>query len=180
MVTAAPSAVDGILTADGFLPHELNPRFSAGINAINKGLPDVPLNLLDGTLRAGGDLGGDCQSIEQALVQMADAHRFGTAYLATSAMRPRSTTTITVTGSPAGLAVADDEAATVGTLELGPAAMGALVRFTPLALSAGERLSPWALAAYRFADELWQTGFGEFELPEEPTSRTQAPDPRSE
>ena len=36
-------SVDGVLTADGFLPTELNPRFSGGLGAIAKGLPDFPV-----------------------------------------------------------------------------------------------------------------------------------------
>jgi hypothetical protein len=39
-------SVDGVLTADGFLPTELNPRFSGGLGAIAKGLPDFPLHLV--------------------------------------------------------------------------------------------------------------------------------------
>ncbi len=157
--------IDGILTADGFVPHEINPRFSGGLSAIGKGLPGIPLRALDAALRSGFDLGVGVAELEAALLTAADERRFGSAYLSTTAIRPDHTETVLVSGGPDRLEVAGDHGRPSGTLELGPATAGALVRFTPLALVEGERLTPWAAAAYRLADRLWDTCFGEFELP---------------
>lgn len=52
--------IDGVLTADGFRPHELNPRFSDGLNAIGRWLPHVPLSLLDSAVRSSGELDMTC------------------------------------------------------------------------------------------------------------------------
>ena len=81
--------IDGILTADGFRPHELNPRFSGGINTLNKGTADVPLNLLDQTVRSGANLDVDLEAVETVLLDAADANRAGSAYLATDAVTHR-------------------------------------------------------------------------------------------
>lgn len=48
----------------------------------------------------------------------------------------------------------------MATLELGPAAGGGLVRYTPLRMEPGTRLAPAGVAALRLADELWDTGLG--------------------
>src|SRR5688500_774017 len=37
--------VDGVATARGFIPTELNPRSGAGLNVMLRGLPDLPLQL---------------------------------------------------------------------------------------------------------------------------------------
>ena len=159
--------IDGILTADGFRPHELNPRFSGGINTINKGTADVPLNLLDQTVRSGANLDVELDAVETELLDAADANRAGSAYLATDAVTPQATTAMFVCGTPDDLRPCDDDATAVGTLELGPAAMGALVRFTPIDFAHGERMTPWAAAALDLADRLWHTGFGPMEQPRE-------------
>lgn len=157
--------IDGIATADGFRPHELNPRYSAGINTIGKGLTDLSLGELSDLLQTGGTIPAAPDDIERVVVETADEHRFASAHLGTQHVRPDSTSVVLVTGSPDSLAVTEDEDAAVGTLELGPASVGGLVRFTPFSLQRGERLTPWAVAAYRLADELWDTQFGEFEQP---------------
>lgn len=158
--------IDGILTAEGFRAHELNPRFSGGISALNKGV-DVPLNLLDQTVRSGVHLDFDADAVEQRLLDELDAHRFGTAYLSTGSVSPSETTTVLVTGTPDELRSCDDEGAAVGRLELGPAAMGGLVRFTPHRCTPGTRLTQWAAAALELADSLWHNDFGAMEQPVE-------------
>lgn len=45
--------IDGILTAHGFRPTELNPRLSGGFIRMQRSLQEVPLRLLDAVLRAG-------------------------------------------------------------------------------------------------------------------------------
>lgn len=105
------------------------------------------------------------RAIEAELLDAADQQRFGSAYAETSAVQPDSTTSVFVAGSPEQLAPTTDDNCAVGTLELGPDAMGGLVRFTPLRLSIGERITPWAVAAYALADSIWGTDFGDFEAP---------------
>lgn len=156
--------IDGIMTADGFRPHELNPRFSGGISTIGKGLPDLPLNRLHDMLVRGVDIGVPAADLERVLVDAADASRFASAHTVTHRVHPTATGLVYVAGSPAGLDITLDEEAAVGSLELGPHAAGGLVRFMPADPQPGERLAPWAAAALQLADRIWSTGFGTVEV----------------
>jgi hypothetical protein len=51
-----PFTIDGVLTAEGFLPTELNPRCGAGLQALSSGLSDLPLQTLIAAISAGIDL----------------------------------------------------------------------------------------------------------------------------
>ena len=73
--------VDGVVTADGFWPTELNPRFGAGINAIARA-SGLPILLLNDLVVGGHDLGRSAASIEDELVQQADLHRGGGTWMA--------------------------------------------------------------------------------------------------
>ena len=68
--------VDGVVTADGFWPTELNPRFGAGINTIARA-SGLPILLLNDLVVGGHDLGRSAASIEGELVEQADLHRGG-------------------------------------------------------------------------------------------------------
>lgn len=68
--------VDGVVTADGFWPTELNPRFGAGINTIARA-SDVPILLLNELIGGGHDVGLSADRLEDTLVTSADADRGG-------------------------------------------------------------------------------------------------------
>ena len=68
--------VDGVITADGFWPTELNPRFGAGINAIARA-SGLPILIVNDLVVGGHDLGRSATLIEEELVERADAHRGG-------------------------------------------------------------------------------------------------------
>ncbi|AKU16424.1 hypothetical protein [Luteipulveratus mongoliensis] len=152
--------IDGVLTADGFRPHELNPRFSGGISAIGKGLPDLPLNRVHDLALRGVDLGVTAPDLEDVLLQAADASRFGSAYLVSHDVNPTETTQIDVSGSAHQLSVTFEPEHAVGTLELGPHLAGGLIRYQPKELAPGTRLAPWGVAALALADQLWDTRIG--------------------
>jgi hypothetical protein len=65
--------VDGVLTADGFRPTELNPRMSAGLQLLARAAPDL-LALLQDTLLAGEDPGLRPEDVE-TLVPLMDGER---------------------------------------------------------------------------------------------------------
>ena len=65
-----------------------------------------------------------------------------------------------VIDSPDGMTTTDDADAATGVLELGPHLAGALVRYQPAAVGAGERLAPLAVRAFALADRLWATSLG--------------------
>ena len=67
--------VDGILTADGFRPTELNSRMSAGLTTV-AAVDRAFMSLLQANLLAGIDTGLDVASLE-SLVPLMDSHRSG-------------------------------------------------------------------------------------------------------
>ena len=69
--------IDGVASARGFLPTELNPRSGAGLNVMLRGLPDLPLQLLLDALVGGVTLDYDPVELEQDLVAGADTTRSG-------------------------------------------------------------------------------------------------------
>jgi hypothetical protein len=156
-------SVDGVLTADGFLPTELNPRFAGGLSTIGKSVPELPLELLQMATIRGIDMGIRARRLEDLLVPAADAARYGSAYNVISAPGPGETETVEVTGGPDGLRVAGSGELVVGTVERGPANLGSLIRFTPAQMSPGMRMAPFAVAMLALADRLWDTGIGPVE-----------------
>ena len=69
--------LDGVATADGFRPTELNPRFGAGLSVITRGLADVPLHLVLDLVVAGVELPVSAAGLERRLLADADARRNG-------------------------------------------------------------------------------------------------------
>ena len=69
--------IDGVATARGFLPTELNPRSGAGLNVMFRGLADFPLQQLLDALVGGIALAYDPHELERDLVAAADATRSG-------------------------------------------------------------------------------------------------------
>lgn len=156
-------SVDGVLTADGFLPTELNPRFAGGLSTIGKSVPELPLDLLQMATIRGIDLGVGARGLEELLVPAADAQRYGSAYNFIAAPGPAETVTIEVAGGPDGLRIAGLGDYVIGTVERGPANLGSLIRFTPAQMSPGMRMAPFAVAMFALADRLWGAGVGTVE-----------------
>ena len=73
--------VDGVVTANGFWPTELNPRFGAGINAIARA-SGLPILLVNDLVVGGHDLGQPATMIEGELLGRADAYRGGGTWMA--------------------------------------------------------------------------------------------------
>jgi hypothetical protein len=155
-------SVDGILTAQGFLPTELNSRFAGGLGAIAKGLPDFPLALVQAALVSGHDPGLTAPQLEELLTSSADAHRWGGGgmLLTTVSASATDTRAVVVDGDRVRVA-ADDEEGT-GELMLGPSPAGGYLRFEPRpgAVRRGASLAPMVASAWALADEIWDTGIG--------------------
>lgn len=167
--------IDGIVTSDGFRPNELNPRFSGGLSNLAKGVT-FPLAFLDKALRMREAVEFDVAGLERELLALVDERRFGSAYVPVDTVHSDAMTSTLVAGGPESLTPTEDASEATGTLEIGPASAGSLVRFTPLSLAPGDRLAPWAVAAYKLADRLWHTGIGALTAPDEAIHR-QEPEP---
>jgi hypothetical protein len=158
-------SVDGVLTADGFLPTELNPRFSGGLSTIAKGLPDFPLQLVLAALVSGYDTGLTAGQFEHLLVESADVHRWGGAGYSISSVHPTETERRAVILSGDDVRLARDEEEPHGELMLGPSAIGAFLRFEPHTdrIVPGRSIAPMVASAFALADEIWGTDIGPVE-----------------
>jgi hypothetical protein len=67
--------IDGIMTKNGFLPTELNPRFGAAISRMTSQLPNLPLFLLHRALCEGVELDYRPHQLEEMVIEGADATR---------------------------------------------------------------------------------------------------------
>lgn len=156
-------SVDGVLTIDGFRPTELNSRFSGGLSTIAKGVPELPLDLIQMATIRGVDMGVTAGQLEELLLPTADASRYGSAYHVITEPRPSETESFDVTSGPDGLRMAGSGDLVIGTVERGPANLGSLIRFIPAEMTPGIRMAGYAVAMFALADLLWSTGIGSVE-----------------
>ena len=160
--------VDGVLTRQGFRPTELNPRFTGGLMSPARGIPEVPLELLQLNAAAGRAPGITAPALEGLVVEATDASRFAHAVgLCDHPWGSTETAEAQLARIDGRLDVASDGAPVVGAMQAGPAVTdGTFVRFTPAAgaLRPGDRLATLHSEALAFADRHWGCTFGELEI----------------
>jgi|CXWL01.1.fsa_nt_gi hypothetical protein len=131
--------VDGIMTADGFLPTEMNPRYGGALNYVNGVLPRLGLPLLH--IRATAGDGQELRSaeLEALVVEAGDATRWGSSHTMIP-MPCEETSTFALPG--------------LGTLTVGPAVAGTLVRIEPDldAVVRGPSFAPRAIEGFEYAE----------------------------
>jgi hypothetical protein len=156
--------VDGVLTAGGFLPTELNPRLGAGLSTMTRDLPDLPVGLLDRALIEGEPLAFPAEELERQVLAAADRTRAGGAWTATTVATDatRELPVVLQDGSwgPAAAGQRSD-----GALSFGPSGIGGFVRLAldPARVPAGPSVAPLAVAAFALADERFGTAIGPLE-----------------
>lgn len=161
-------SLDGVVTADGFRPTELNPRFSGGLTGIARAVSPIPLELAQYATVAGRDVGVPATVLEELVTTAADRHRFGAIIATTSRVRLSEAQEVAVTFSHGALTPVAPDAEPDATVMAGPAGFdGTFIRCAPDAgaLEVGASLVGWARAIHAFADEQWGTGFGGLEVP---------------
>jgi hypothetical protein len=156
--------VDGVLAAEGFLPTELNPRLGAGLSAMTRDVPELPVALLDRALVEGEPLTLPAAELECQVLDAADRTRAGGAW---------TVTTVTATATQDLPVVFDGGACRPltngqephGVLSFGPSGVGGFVRLAldPARVPAGPPVAPLAVAAFALADERFGTGIGPLE-----------------
>ena len=150
--------VDGVLGSAGWRQTDLNPRFTGGMGVLSRGIPHVPLMLLQAVLVSGADLGMTADELERVVLDAADDHRNGRFGLEIPSCSPASTVELPVVLTDDGAGVhraAPGEDAR--SLLLGPAGVGGLVSLDlpPGSLPRGARLGPLAVELAALADEEW-------------------------
>jgi hypothetical protein len=145
--------IDGVCTAVGFLPTELNPRLSIG-HGLHSRAADVPLGSIERMLIA-GDIGISARDLESTIVPVADTGRRGGMLLPLTAAYEPAKTGFVFTDD--GVVAVDPEGECDATMEIGPAAMGSIVimRLDSDRTPIGPSVAPKAIQAIDLARDLW-------------------------
>ena len=156
--------IDGVLSEDGFLPTELNPRFGAGLGPISMALPTLPFPALSLALAEGEDLDYRPEWLESVLVQAADRQRFGRSMFFVR-KEISETTTHRIAHDEGGHHLARDGEDSDGTFLLGPGTLGGFFSFVPDpgSVPAGAFFAPYVVEAFALADRVVGTGIGDVE-----------------
>jgi hypothetical protein len=148
-----PYGIDGVLTVDGFLPTELNPRLTAGHQG-----PAAAAGLLPAAMMRAeyaGEIQLDAEWLEETLVAAGDGERRGRAVMPfEDALEDRS---VDLRFGPDGAAPCDDPHRRHATVKSGSGPRGGVVfvRFEPNGLPMGPSVAHHAIAGLRFAAEEW-------------------------
>ncbi len=155
--------IDGVMTRDGFLPTELNPRFGGALSVVARGVPNLPLYPLHLAISAGVDVNWRPQALEAVLLKLADTHRSG-GCATLSAVRSEGEREVYLREDGDSWQACDDEPTSVH-VRCGPSAMGTFVRvsFNPNATPVGPPAGPRAASVLAFVDALWGLELGPME-----------------
>ena len=149
--------IDGVLTADGFLPTELNPRLSVGLRVVADFDAEL-FSLLQAHLVAGIDPGVGVADLE-ALLPLMDAHRCGRPAAAVAGAKVGATDSYPVAYDGRTLSRADQ--ATGSVLQVTDTVSGFFARVEPCALlRPGDRLGPVNAALLDLLDRRYGAGLG--------------------
>jgi hypothetical protein len=156
--------VDGIMTVDGFLPTELNPRFGAALGVLTKGIADLPLMLLNHLIVEGHELDYQPRALESLILGHASLRRFGVASLL--CRKPMTETAeVDVVFEDGAWREARQGEERDADFALGPAAMGSylVIYLEPDRTPVGPSVASRTAAALAFADARWDLGIGPLE-----------------
>jgi hypothetical protein len=154
--------IDGVLTADGFHPTELNTRASAGVTTLAQVDPGF-FTLLQDHLVAGLDPGLSVADLE-SLVPLLDARRSGRPSAVGQGVSLGGTSSYDVLRRDGRLERAPEGVATGTTLVAADTPVGFFARLDPCALLApGDRLAPLNVELMAHLDAAHGAGFGPLE-----------------
>jgi hypothetical protein len=142
--------IDGILSADGWVATECNPRFGAALGYTAKAAPELCFGLLHHAVVEGvADV--PSATLETHVIAAADVCRWGGAWTTTECRFDDNCSV--VVDAPAG------------SLTAGPGAMGGFIRFEadPLTTPVGPSFAPLAARAFERADAEFGVGLGPLE-----------------
>ena len=153
--------VDGVLTADGFLPTELNPRFGAALATLGRGA-NLPLYLLHGATVERPDLDWRPDLVESEVLAASLEHPVAGAHLVLEG-RPARPRSIPFRWAHDRLVEAPEAAAADGTIEFGPSPGGSLLRVGFHRPLLGPPAAPLVADAFRGAARLLDLDLPPFE-----------------
>lgn len=146
--------LDGIMSTDGFVATEVNPRFGGGMARIAGGIDDLPVLDLHRELIADPQYDPDADAIERVVLESADQQRSFTAWSFLSTPISETTTFRFVVEGGEAVAVTPGAAAIEATV--GPAVTGSMLRvdLTEIEPLVGAMFAPLAVEALREAAAL--------------------------
>ncbi len=155
--------IDGVMTADGFRPTELNSRLPGGLTTLASGLEPGLLSLLEFSCLAGRDPGVTVAELEAWALPAMDGRRVTNVMSMSHERVVEETVELPVAwdGRELRRAHLDLPEAVV---TVGPSAVGTFCRLAGDLLGAGERVAPLNAALLRFLDAELDTGFGPVEV----------------
>lgn len=157
--------IDGIMTAEGFRPTELNARYGAALSMLAAGLPELPLYLLCEMVREGEDFDFRPEALERLMLEAADANRGGGGWSVVPGPKQTDTVRHRLVREDGAWRFADDDEPHHANLSFGPSAVGGFLRFSPLPehIEVGRPMVDRVVEVYGFADRVLGTGFGPLE-----------------
>jgi hypothetical protein len=153
--------IDGVLTADGFRPTELNTRMSGGLNTLARAVDEDAFVLLQFASLAGRDPEVTVSGLEEWALTAMDANRSAKAIAISDRRIVEKETEIPVTWTGRELATAEPRAAADATLQVAPTPIGTFCRLVGDVLQEGDRLGPLNAALLRYLDAELGAAFGE-------------------
>jgi len=175
--------VDGVLTAEGFVPTELNTRTGGAFSWLAQGEPELPLQLLEMMIREGQELDYQPAELEALVLNIADKHRVGGGWTPVKRVFEETRKYALRRAYEHGgvrfeiIAKLDSESAEQGGDDLefdallltGPSAMGGFVRVLPEAKgrAPGTSVAPEVAAAYALIDREFGTEIGPLIAPQD-------------
>jgi hypothetical protein len=164
-----PFSIDGVMTARGFIPTELNPRMSSGFGVQAANVPELHAGLLTRAL-VEGDIDIDPDELENVVVPAADRNRALRIGIPFAETRDKGSVPITITSGAILRAPAD---AAHGTLDIGPAPAGsyALLRPEQEHVPIGISAAPMAVSLAHLAADEWNLAIEDLEPAREVSSR---------
>ncbi|MGI9528856.1 MAG: hypothetical protein ACR2NG_04030 [Acidimicrobiia bacterium] len=145
--------IDGVLTVDGFRPHELNPRLTLG-----HGLQCRPLGIPLGSMERlmfEGDLDIDAVDLESTVMEGTQETRSGGMIFTLMSTYPKAS--LTYRFANGGAVETQDDAEADGVMTIGQAAFGSvvIVRPDPDRTPVGPSLAPQTVQLLDLAREAW-------------------------
>ncbi len=155
-------SVDGVLTEDGFLPTELNPRYGMGLSILDDVLPELPFRVLDLVVRMFPQLDLRPSALEELVVNALDQRRGGGAWSISRGPKVDASTSYSLVRTSGMYRHAAPGDRRDAVMTVGPTHAGMFVRFVPETerTPVGESLGPRVVEAYTWADREIGTRFG--------------------
>jgi hypothetical protein len=159
-------SVDGVLTASGFYPTELNTRISSGLLLLELSLPELPLTLLALATQAGDRVELSPERLEALIDAAVEVRRHA---VATVPVRtpPKGVRRLSLKlDEQEGYVLDPHRERTDGELILCRSEVGGLLQLlaSSARTPAGPTFAPRAAAAYQLAERLLSLGFGSLDV----------------